>query len=83
MKQSKKIFSILNGATVTGALKKPLTLLTDDSRCVIPGCCYIAVKGTRFDGHTAIAGAIEAGAVAIVAETPCTEQAERAERGIH
>lgn len=78
MKQSKKIFSILNGATITGKLNKPLTLLTDDSRCVIPGSCYIAVKGTRFDGHTAIAGAIEAGAVAIVAETPCTEQAEKA-----
>ena len=78
MNTSKKIFSVLPEATVTGSLKKPLTLLTDDSRKVIPGSCYIAVKGTQFDGHTAIAGAIEAGAVAIVAETPCTEQAEKA-----
>ena len=78
MNTSKKIFSVLPGACITGSLKKPLTLLTDDSRKVIPGSCYVAVKGTQFDGHTAIAGAIEAGAVAIVAETPCTEQAEKA-----
>ncbi|MBQ6941099.1 MAG: UDP-N-acetylmuramoyl-L-alanyl-D-glutamate--2,6-diaminopimelate ligase [Akkermansia sp.] len=69
---TKKIFSILPGASITGKLSKPLTLLTDDSRKVIPGCCYVAVKGTQFDGHTAIDGAIAAGAVAIVAETaPC------------
>ena len=49
---TKKIFSILPGATVSGELKKPLTLLTDDSRKVIPGCCYVAVRGTQFDGHT-------------------------------
>lgn len=66
---TKKIFSILPGASITGKLSKALTLLTDDSRKVIPGCCYVAVKGTQFDGHTAIDGAIEAGAVAIVAET--------------
>lgn len=66
---TKKIFSILPAASITGKLSKPLTLLTDDSRKVIPGCCYVAVKGTQFDGHTAIDGAIAAGAVAIVAET--------------
>lgn len=76
--KSKQIFSILPEAIVSGKLNKPLSLLTDDSRRVIPGCCYVAVKGTQFDGHTAISGAIEAGAVAIVAETPCTEQATEA-----
>lgn len=74
---SKQIFSILPKAIISGKLSKPLSLLTDDSRRVIPGCCYVAVKGTQFDGHTAISGAIEAGAVAIVAETPCTEQATK------
>ena len=74
---SKQIFSILPEAIISGKLSKPLSLLTDDSRRVIPGCCYVAVKGTQFDGHTAISGAIEAGAVAIVAETPCTEQATK------
>ena len=77
---SKQIFSILPEPIITGTLKKPLSLLTDDSRRVIPGSCYIAVKGTQVDGHDFIEQAIAAGAVAIVAETPCPAQA--AEAGI-
>ena len=76
MMNMKRLFSILSGATITGTLKKPLSLLTDDSRKVIPGCCYVAVKGTQFDGHTAIEGAIASGAAAIVAETPVTTMAQ-------
>ena len=40
----------------------------------------MAVKGTQFDGHTAIEGAIASGAVAIVAETPVSPTAQ--EKGI-
>ena len=76
----KNLTSLLPGAIVTGTLKKPLSLLTDDSRKVVPGCCYVAVKGTQFDGHTAIEGAIASGAVAIVAETPVSPTAQ--EKGI-
>lgn len=72
---NKLIFSVVPDAVITGKLRKPLSLLTDDSRKVIPGSCYVAVRGTQFDGHTAIPAAIEAGAVAIVAETPCPETA--------
>ena len=75
---SKQLFSVLPGAVVTGKLSKPLTLLTDDSRRVIPGSCFVAVKGTQFDGHSAIDSAIAAGAVAIVAETPCPATATQA-----
>lgn len=75
---SKQLFSILSEPIITGTLKKPLSLLTDDSRRVIPGSCYIAVKGTRVDGHDFIDQAIAAGAIAIVAETPCPAQAQEA-----
>ena len=75
---TKTISAILPGATITGKLRKPFTLLTDDSRKVEPGSCYVAIRGTQFDGHTAIDGAIAAGAVAIVAETAATPQAEAA-----
>ncbi|HIX87952.1 MAG TPA: UDP-N-acetylmuramoyl-L-alanyl-D-glutamate--2,6-diaminopimelate ligase [Candidatus Akkermansia intestinavium] len=68
---NKQLFSVLPDATITGKLRKPLSLLTDDSRAVIPGACFIAVKGSTFDGHSAIPAAIAAGAQAIVAETPC------------
>ncbi|MGN0836961.1 MAG: UDP-N-acetylmuramoyl-L-alanyl-D-glutamate--2,6-diaminopimelate ligase [Akkermansia sp.] len=77
---SKQLFSIVPDAVITGKLKKPLSLLTDDSRLVIPGSCYIAVRGTRFDGHSAIPEALAAGAAAIVAETPAP--ADSPERGL-
>ena len=68
---NRQIFNVLPDAQVTGQLRKSISLLTDDSRKVKPGCCYIAVKGTQFDGHSAIPQAIACGAIAIVAETPC------------
>lgn len=78
MMNNKQLFSVVPGAAITGKLRNKLTLLTDDSRKVAPGCCYVAVKGTQFDGHTAISEAIAGGAAAIVAETPCTPEAEKA-----
>lgn len=46
--------------------------VTTDSRLVGPGSIFVAVKGSSFDGHSAIASAISSGAVAIVAETSGT-----------
>ena len=76
----KKLSTRIPGAIITGNLSKPLSLLTDDSRKVIPGSGFIAVRGTQFDGHSAIEGAIAAGAAAIVAETPVSPTAQ--EKGI-
>ena len=76
----KKLSTRIPGAIITGNLSKPLSLLTDDSRKVIPGSCFIAVRGTQFDGHSAIEGAIAAGAAAIVAETPVSPTAQ--EKGV-
>ncbi len=73
---TRQLFKVLPKAVITGKLNKALTLLTDDSRKVIPGCCYVAVRGTQFDGHSVIADAVQAGAVAIVAETPCPAELE-------
>ena len=71
-----QLFHCLPGARITGSLRAPLSSLTDDSRQVQPGSCYIAVRGTQFDGHTAIPAAIAAGAVAIVAEEPAPADTE-------
>lgn len=73
--KNKQIFSVIPEAIITGKPARPLTGLTDDSRKVQPGFCYVAVRGTRFDGHSAISDALAAGAVAIVAETPCPQEA--------
>ena len=47
---------------------KDYTLLTADSRKVIPGALFVAVKGYSTDGHDYIAGAIEKGAKGIICE---------------
>lgn len=42
--------------------------VTDDSRVVVPGACFVALKGTRQDGSRFVAEAVSKGAVAIVSE---------------
>lgn len=47
-----------------------LTGVTDDSRRVIRGGVYVAIRGTQADGHDFAQGAIERGAAALVVERP-------------
>lgn len=47
-----------------------ITRIVEDSRQVGPGSCFVAVRGTKMDGHQFIAGAVTAGAAAIVCEQP-------------
>jgi UDP-N-acetylmuramoyl-L-alanyl-D-glutamate--2,6-diaminopimelate ligase len=51
-----------------GSMDVDSTSLTMDSRQVVPGCLFIAVRGTVMDGHTFIDTAIAQGATAIVCE---------------
>ncbi len=53
---------------VTGPTNVDITDVVIDSRRVVPGCCFIALKGTLNDGHDYIPAAIQAGAVAVVCE---------------
>ena len=41
-----------------------------DSRHVVPGCCFVALRGERTDGHAFVADAIQAGASVILTERP-------------
>ncbi len=45
-----------------------ITEISTDTRNLPKGCLFIAIKGDRFDGHTFIEKAIEAGAAAAVSE---------------
>src|SRR3970282_2511409 len=49
-----------------------ITAVTADSRRVMPGALFVALRGDNFDGHQFIPDAIARGAVAIVAEHPLT-----------
>ncbi|MGQ0538073.1 MAG: UDP-N-acetylmuramoyl-L-alanyl-D-glutamate--2,6-diaminopimelate ligase [Gemmatimonadaceae bacterium] len=55
---------------VHGTLPETLTQCTDDSRRVVPGGLFVAVRGTSADGHDYLAAAAQGGAAAaIVAAT--------------
>jgi UDP-N-acetylmuramoyl-tripeptide--D-alanyl-D-alanine ligase len=41
-----------------------------DSRHVVPGCCFVALRGERFDGHRFVAEAVRGGASVVLVEHP-------------
>lgn len=53
-----------------GGLDCPVASITDDSRSVMSGSLFIAVKGERVDGHNFVDLAIKGGASAVVAQNP-------------
>ncbi len=53
----------------SGQVSIDITGVNIDSRSVIPGDLFIAVRGTQADGHSYISKAIEQGATAILCET--------------
>ena len=49
-------------------LDRLVTAVTDDSRAVTAGSLFVAVQGERVDGHAFVSQAVQAGAIAIVAQ---------------
>ena len=56
--------------------EREINAIIYDSRKVCEGCLYIAIKGARFDGHSAIAAAAEAKAAAVLAQYADEQQKE-------
>ncbi len=61
------------GAKVVGDPTVAIAEVRDDSRKVQPGDLFVAVAGTKQDGHRFIEEAIARGAVAVVTEPPAPE----------
>jgi UDP-N-acetylmuramoyl-tripeptide--D-alanyl-D-alanine ligase len=57
----------MSGRTVRATGKHAVGVFSD-SRAVVPGSAFVALRGERFDGHDHQKAAIEAGAVLVVAE---------------
>jgi UDP-N-acetylmuramoyl-L-alanyl-D-glutamate--2,6-diaminopimelate ligase len=55
--------------TIAGSLDADVSAITASSREVAPGVLFAAIRGTSTDGHRFIPAAVEAGVVAILAET--------------
>jgi UDP-N-acetylmuramoyl-L-alanyl-D-glutamate--2,6-diaminopimelate ligase len=55
----------LVGGMVVGTDDPHVTDVTHDSRSVVPGSLYVAIRGAAADGHDFVTAAIEAGAAAV------------------
>ncbi|WP_138482483.1 UDP-N-acetylmuramoyl-L-alanyl-D-glutamate--2,6-diaminopimelate ligase [Dyadobacter bucti] len=69
--QEKKLGDILTGiadATIIGSPDVPVKNIIIDSRRVLPGSLFVALRGTQTDGHQFIGTATETGASAILCE---------------
>ncbi len=66
----------VEGAQITGSADVEIRGLCFDSRKVEPGFCFVAIRGTKADGHRYISGALEAGALAVLAEETAPKNLE-------
>ena len=72
------LISALDTPQVVGVDQLEIGQIVSDSRRVVPGSLFVAVRGVAVDGHQYIASAIEKGAVAIVCEEDPKELADKA-----
>jgi len=68
MMELEKILSDINIVSFTGERKKQIENICFDSRSVSGGSLFVAVKGSKSDGHDFIDLAIKTGASAIICE---------------
>lgn len=66
--QLSRLIDNLTNAEHGGLPEADITALTADSRQVIPGALFVALRGENFDGHDYIADAVKQGAIAVVGE---------------
>jgi len=64
--------------SVHGSHDLNITAVCADSRTVVPGSLFVAVRGTKIDGHAFIKSAIEAGAASVI----CEKMPEEIVRGV-
>lgn len=66
----RELIAALSHPATTGDLDADISKIAYDSRQAAPGVMFAALRGTHVDGHQYIYKALDAGASAIVAETP-------------
>ena len=64
-----EIVKTVRPLAVEGTLDREITGITCDSRRVMPGNLFVAVRGERTDGHRFVDAAIDRGALAVVLES--------------
>jgi UDP-N-acetylmuramyl tripeptide synthase len=64
-----KILKGINVVSLTGNNRIGIDNITFDSRYVIEGSLFVAVRGSKSDGHDFIDGAVKSGALVVICET--------------
>jgi UDP-N-acetylmuramoyl-tripeptide--D-alanyl-D-alanine ligase len=62
--------AVLGSVVNQGAINE-FTKITTDTRKIVPGSLFIALKGERFDGNDFLNEAFDKGAAVCIAERPC------------
>lgn len=73
-----RLVSGIEGVRIVGSSERGVAALVHDSRAVRPGSAYVALPGTRVDGHEFVAQALAAGASTIVVDAAHAALVERA-----
>ena len=63
-----EIVAALGGSQVSGSPGRAVQGLCTDSRTMVPGHLFLALRGERFDGHDFLAKAVGAGAAGLIVE---------------
>ena len=66
----RELLQRLDYTVVQGCIDVTVTELVFDSRKAVPGCVFVALSGSRADGHAYIPQVVEKGAAVIVGERP-------------
>lgn len=61
-----QIVEAARGSLIQGDLSTSIRSISTDSRKVVPGDCFVALKGERFDAHDFVTRTIAGGALAVV-----------------
>jgi UDP-N-acetylmuramoyl-L-alanyl-D-glutamate--2,6-diaminopimelate ligase len=64
-----KVLKRIDVLEINGSLTCNIALIVFDSRFVEKGSLFVAVKGTKVDGHNFISDAVNSGAVAVICQT--------------
>ena len=67
---AREMADAFGGVLGYGAEDRPLPTVSIDTRTLVPGDLYVALRGPRFDGHAFVAQAIARGAAGVVVSDP-------------
>ncbi len=68
----KEVVSALGGRQIYGSPDKLMRGLSTDSRTMLPGHMFLALRGEIYDGHNFLSEAVDAGAAGVIVESDST-----------